>query len=334
MNLVPTRDRRRAAAALLCAGTWLHAHAQATRASRPRRIGVLGPDPSDGSGLVWDAFVDELARRGHVEGRNVVFERRFGEGDRADLLALRAGELVAANVDVIYAARGTASALAAKQATAAIPIVFYSANDPVGTGLVAELARPGGNITGTATQGTEVISKGLQILAEAIGRMAQFVLFLPVGVRSQTGFARTEGLLGEAAARLGARARFVEVADVEQLGEQLRVLVREGVDAVLLFDFPVFRPHLERIALLLIERRLPSYGYARAGFLLHYDVSRPQLARAAAVYVDRILRGAKPAELPVEQVSVFELVINLRTARSLGLNVPRSLLVRADEVIG
>lgn len=331
MSLALTTVRRRAAAALLCAVAWANPAAQV--ASGPRRVGVLGPDLSDGVGPVWDAFVDELARRGHVEGRNLVFERRFGEGERADLLSGQAADLVAAKVDVIYAARGTVSALAAKNATTKIPIVFFSAGDPVGSGLVASLARPGGNVTGNATQGTDVVIKGLQILAEAAGRMTQFVLFLPQGLRAQAGFARMEGQLSEAAARLGAKARFVEVADVAQLGGLLHGLVREGVDAVLLFDFALFRPHQERIAALLIERRLPSYGYAHAGFLLHYDMSRLQLARSAAAYVDRILKGARPAELPVEQANVFHLAINLKTARALGINVPRSLLLRADEVI-
>jgi len=324
-------DRRRATAALLCAAAGVRAPAQGVGARR--RIGALCPDPSDCSGAVWDAFVDELARRGHVEGRTVVFERRSGEGDRADTLTQGAAELVASKVDVIYAARGTASALVAKRATTSIPIVFFSANDPVGAGLVKSLAQPGGNVTGNATQGTEIVSKGLQLLAEAAGRMTQFVLFLPVGVRSQAGFARTEAQLAAAAARLGAKARFVEVADVAQLAGLLPGLVREGVDAVLLFDFPLFRPHHERIAALLIERRLPSYGYARAGFLLHYDISRLQLARSAAAYVDRVLRGAKPAELPVEQPNVFELVINLKTARALKLSVPKSLQLLATEVI-
>jgi putative ABC transport system substrate-binding protein len=326
-----TFDRRHATAALLCAlGSW-DAGAQAS--GRLHRVGVLGVDSSDGSGLVWEAFVDELAKRGYIEGRNLVLERRFGEHDRVELLEPRAAELVASKVDVIYAAGGVVSALAAKRATSTIPIVFFSAGDPVAVGLVQTLARPGGNVTGNATQGVDIVSKGLQILAEASGRMTQFVLFLPAGMRSQVGFARTESLLSEAGARLGAKARFVEVTDVEQIGAQLRMLAREGVDAVLLFDFPMFRAHMDRIAALLIERKLPSYGYARAGFLMHYDMSRPRLARSAAGYVDRILKGAKPAELPVEQVNVFELVINLKTAKAIGLTVPKSLLLRADEVI-
>lgn len=187
MSLALATDRRRAAAALLRAVAWANPAAQA--ASGTRRVGVLGPDLSDGVGPVWDAFVDELARRGHLEGRNLVFERRFGEGDRADPLSGHAADLVAAKVDVIYAARGTVGALAARNATATIPIVFHSAGDPVGSGLVASLARPGGNVTGNATQGADVVSKGLQILAEAAGRMTQFVLFLPQGLRAQPGFA-------------------------------------------------------------------------------------------------------------------------------------------------
>lgn len=296
-------------------------------------IGVLGPDASDGTGPAWDAFVDELARRGYVEGRNLQLVRRFGDNDRADLLDRYAAELVALPVDLIYAARGTAAAVAAKRATSSIPVVFYSAGDPVGAGLVATLAKPGGNVTGTSTQGADVTAKGLQYLAEAAGGLKRFVLFLPEGTRTHGWFAPMEASIADAGRRLGATASFVEIRDLDHLITWLRGPERRDVDAVLLFDFPVFRPHLATIASLFIQHRLPSYGFAAVGFLLNYDISRTQLARTAAAYVERILRGARPADLPVEQVREFELVVNLRTAQALGLSIPAGLLARADVLI-
>jgi putative ABC transport system substrate-binding protein len=314
------------------AGIAMPAWAQPARDLR-RMVGVLGHDASDGSGPVWEAFVEELARRGFVEGRNLRFERRFAEDARVDVLDRHAAELAALGVDLIYALGGSPSALAAQRATTRIPIVFFAAPDPVASGLVASLAQPGGNVTGTSTLGLDIVSKGLQFLAEAVGAVRRFVMFLPEGARGQSWFARSEAAIVAAGVRFGAMAAFVEVRDVEQLSAWLRGPERRGVDAVMLFDFPVFRPHLAAIAAQLVTHRLPSYGWAQAGFLLHYDVSRPSLARGAAAYVDRILRGARPADLPVEQVREFELAINLRTARALGLNIPAALLVRADTVI-
>jgi putative ABC transport system substrate-binding protein len=324
-------DRRRLLLAPAAAALCLRVGAEGT--VRAYRIGVLGPDGSDASGPTWEAFVDELSQRGYVQGRNLVLERRFGEGDRIDLLDRYAAELVAQKVDLIYAVRGNASALAAKKATATVPIVFYSSNDPVGVGLVSSLPRPGGNVTGNATLGSDVVAKGLELLAQAAGKLTQFVLFVPAGIRALGWFAKSEAALVEAGARLGAKAHFVEVREVDEMAALVQRLERQGIDAALLFDFPLFRPHQERIAALFIEHRLPSYGYARAGFLLHHDVSRPQLARNAAAYVDRILKGARPADLPVEQVKVFQLAINLKTAKALGLTIPPSLMLRADEVI-
>jgi putative ABC transport system substrate-binding protein len=312
----------------------LAAPAWAQPAREPRRVvGVLGHDASDGSGPVWDAFVDELARRGFVEGRNLRFERRFAEDPRVNLLDRHAAELAALGVDVIYALGGSPSALAARRATARIPIVFFAAPDPVASGLVASLARPGGNVTGTSTLGLEIVGKGLQYLAEAVGSIRRFVMFLPEGARGQSWFARSEAAIVEAGGRFGAMAAFVEVRDFDHLSAWLSGPERRGVDAVMLFDFPVFRPHLSDIAALLVTHRLPSYGWAQAGFLLNYDVSRLSLARGAAAYVERILKGARPADLPVEQVREFELAINLRTARALGLNIPSTLLARADTLI-
>lgn len=299
----------------------------------PQRVGVLGPDLSDASGPVWDEFVAELARRGFVEGRNLVFEKRFGRDDRTDLLAQAAAELVAAKVDLIYAARGTVSALAAKQATSTIPVVFYSSGDPVGLKVVDSLSRPGGNVTGNAVLVFETVRKGVEVLAEVKPDLRQFAFFRPPGTLGLPWLQRMEESLSAAAHRLALRAHFVEVQSLQEMPQRVARLVQQGVGAMLLFDFAFFRPQLESIAALFIRHRLPSYGGPHQGFLLSYGEPRLQVARSAAAYVERILRGAKPADLPVEQISTFELSINLKTARAIGLRIPPAVLVRATEVI-
>lgn len=296
------------------------------------RIGVLGPDLSEEVRPEWNEFVAELARRGYVEGRNIVFERRFSDYARPDLLDKQAAELVGLKVDVIYAARGTAVALAAKKATKSIPVVFYSSADPVGLGLVASLARPGGNLTGNSIQDIAVSVKSLQFLAEAVGKLTGIAYFQHRGIRSLPWFPSHEAAMTATAKGIGAKFEFVEVEAVAEIEPLLKQLVRQGINGAILEDYPLFRPQ-SRIAALFVDHRLPTIGDARAGFLLHYKVHPLDLARMAATYVDRILKGARPSDLPVEQASKFELVINLKTAKALGLNIPQSLLQRADEVI-
>ena len=307
------------------------ANAQAAR--KVHRIGVLGPDISDAAGPIWDAFVDELAQRGYREGLNVVFERRFGRDDRPDLLAQAAAELVELKVDVIFAARGTASALAARKATAEIPVVFYSSADPVGLGVVDSLARPGGNLTGNAVLSFDLARKGLEMLTEITPQLREFAFFRPLGTATLPWMLRVASGLAEAAIQLRLKAHFVDVESVVDLQSIIERLQRQGVRAALLFDFPLFRPHMDRIAGMFIHNGMSSYGYASAGFLIQYAEPRVQLARSAAAYVDRILRGTRPADLPVEQVSTFDLVINLKTAKALGLHIPQGVLVRATEII-
>ena len=302
-------------------------------ANRLHRIGVLGPDTTDAQGPLWDAFVEELARRGHVEGRNLLFVRRYAADGRAEPLDALAAEIVAAQVDVIYATRGSASALAAKRATSTIPIVFFSSADPVGMGLVASLARPGGNLTGSAALSYDLTTKAVELLSEATGGVRRFAFFLQAGQRRLPWIQKLEATLAEAAARFGARVHFVEVTAAHEIDRLVRGLRGQGCDSAIVYDFAVIQPHLQRIATLCIEQRLPAYGWAHWGFLLHYSEPRWEMARTAARLVDRILRGAKPAELPVEQVSTFDLTLNLKTARALGLTLPRALLARANEVI-
>lgn len=306
---------------------------QAQSARRVYRVGVLGPDASDGEGLVWDAFVDELAKRGYVAGRNLVLEMRLGQGDRPEQLDKLAAELAALKPDLIYAARGTLSALAAKRATTTIPIVFYSSGDPVAMGLVASLARPGGNVTGNSVQGFDLVTKAVELLAETLPKVQRIAYLQPEGSRAMPWYPQLLRSMESAARARGATVEFIDVASIDAIEALVARLARQHFDAAIVVDFPLFRPHLERIAELFIRHRLPAYGNAHDGFLMHYGEQRLTLARMAAAYVDRILKGARPAELPVEQISTFEMVINLKTARALGLSVPAAVMLRASRVI-
>ena len=297
------------------------------------RIGVLDPDPAVWKEN-WDEFVAELARRGYTEGRNLVFEKRFGEEVKPELANALAAELVALKPDLIYAAHGSMSALAARNATRTIPVVFFSSADPVGLGLVASLSKPGGNVTGNSISSFDTIPKSLQFLAEAMGRPNIRVVDISArGTSSLPWYPKLALAVAAAARQLGAQYRYEEVGSMAELDVLFKRLVRDGIDAVNMSTGPLFKPHLPQIVATLIEHRLPSIGDAAQGFLLNYDTDFLHVARKAAGYVDKILRGARPSELPVEQVSTFELVINLKTAAAMGLTVPRSLLLRADRLI-
>jgi putative tryptophan/tyrosine transport system substrate-binding protein len=321
-----------AGGALALLPQWLAAQ-QAKPARREYSVGVLGPDTSDGEGLVWDAFVVELAQRGYVRGRNLVLEMRLGQGDRPEQLDKLAAELVALKPDVIYAARGTVSALAAKRATATIPIVFYSSGDPVAMGLVASLARPGGNLTGNSVQGFDLVGKAIELLTETLPKVQRIAYLQPGSSRDMPWYPQLVRSMEATARARGVTVEFIDVAAIEHIEALVAGLARQRFDAAIVVDFPLFRPHLERIAQLCIRYRLPAYGNANDGFLMHYGEQRLKLARMAAAYVDRILQGARPAELPVEQIATFEMVINLKTARALGLSVPAAVMVRASRVI-
>ena len=303
-------------------------------AAKIYRVGVLNPAAWDADSPGWNDFVAEMTKRGYVEGRNLVFEKRFADlPDNFDLLDKLAAELVELKVDVIYAARGTPSALAAKKATTTIPIVFYSSSDPVGNGLVASLSRPGGNLTGSAILGGDTASKRLQFFAEAIGKLTTVAYIQPVGTRSFPWYAPYAATVTKAAKLLGITVLFVDVESFSELEPLVKRLVRQGIGGATLLEGQSDVQQRRRAAALFIENRLPSMGDAREGFLLDYDVQFRLAAETAAKYVDKILKGAKPADLPVEQVSTYQLVINLKTARALGLNISPSLLQQADEVI-
>ena len=282
----------------------------------------------------WNEFLAELSRLGFVEGKNVVFLRRFGERLRPDLLNGITDELVALNVDVIYVASGVAGTLAAKASTKVIPIVFFSSTDPVGLGLVASLSRPGANVTGQSASAIDYLPKTLEFLVEAMGkRNARVVEIQPTGTRSSPTFFKLSGAMNAAANRLKVDFEYVDVASIDEVPPLVKRLRSEGIDALIVSSYPMFYLHLEKLAALLIEHRIPSIGNPHQGFLLDYSAEYLALLRNAARYVAKVLRGAKPSDMPVELASKFNLAINLRTAKAIGLKVPPSLLARADELI-
>lgn len=292
------------------------------------RIAWLGNvDPTSGpeARASVDAFRDELRRRGWHEGRDFEFVFRYADG-ADDRLAQIARELVNLPVDLIVASSGV-GASAAQQATATIPIVFASVPDPAARGLVASLARPGANVTGIATQGDELPARRLQLLKEAFPSIRR------VGLLAASAAAT-------ASAERGAKALGVElVITGAQRAEDLAaaIMLPKPVDAWQVQDGALYFAHRRAIVELVARQRVPAiypHGvYVEAGGLMSYAADLKEQFRRAAAYVDRILRGARPAELPVEQPMSFKLTINLKTARTIGLDMPRALILRADEVL-
>jgi putative tryptophan/tyrosine transport system substrate-binding protein len=294
------------------------------------RIGLLSPADTD-----WfvDGFREGLRELGYIEGRNIRFEYRPAHG-RFDLLAGLAAELVALDVDVIVAGVTQAS-LAAKGATRTIPIVMVGVADPVGVGLVASLSRPGGNITGTSTVAAELIGKQLELLKEVDPNVARVaVLWNPANSIFQALQVRE----AEAAGRIaGLELLFIEATGPNGFEQAFVAMRREGTRALLVLGDPVFSLHHEALMELAARDRIAAVGgvraFAEAGGLLSYGPSYFNASKRAAIYVDRILKGAKPGDLPVEQPTKFDLVLNLKAAKALNLSIPSSVLARADELI-
>jgi putative ABC transport system substrate-binding protein len=295
--------------------------AKAQQAGKVARIGVLGTKS--------EAFLQGLRDLGYVEGRNVVIEYRLDEGKPERLPAL-AAELVALRVDVIVTA-GTVQALAAKQATTTLPIVFTQVGDPVASGLVTSLRRPGGNATGLSTLAPELVGKCLEQLKQAVPGV-RWVSVL----RDDTG----EILLKEAkvAARaLGVQLQVVKAREPAEFDRAFSDMTRARAGALAVLPTAMFFRERRRLVDLAAKNRLPTVfpyrEFVDAGGLMAYGPNLADLSRRGATYVDKILKGAKPGDLPVEQPTKFDLVINLKTAKALGLTIPPSLLGRADEVI-
>ncbi len=309
--------------------------AEAQQAGKVFRIAIFMtvPPTDPAASALQEALLQGLRDLGYVEGKNIVIEWRWAEG-KYERLPQLAAELVHLKVDVIVATTVPATQVA-KQVTSTIPIVMGIGGAPVELGLVPSLARPGGNITGLASSaGLEMVAKHLQLLKEAVPKATRVaVLWNPANP--------THGpLLREAevaAPALGVQLRPVEARGPEKFDSAFSAMGRERASALLVLGDGMFFHHRIRLAQLAVRSRLPSMytnkEHVETGGLMAYAVSLPYLFRRAAYYVDKILKGAKPADLPVEQPTRFELVINLKTAKALGLTIPQSVLIRADEVI-
>lgn len=313
---------------LLTAGMLLVAPivARAQRATKPYRIGILQTEEAQTS------LQQSLRELGYVEGRDVVFEIRTTEGksERLDDFAL---DLVRLKVDVIVALN-PASVLSAKRATATVPIVMMNTPDPVQLGLVANLARPGGNITGTTTLTLDLSTKQLELLKEAVPRASRVAVLLNPDNRWHP--AAVKGLQARSGS-LGLQLQALEVRRPDAFDNAFRAMTTERAQALLVLADPMTFFHRRELAGLAIKHRLPMMGslreFAEAGSLMSYWADTADLSRRAASYVDRILKGAKPGDLPIEQPTKFELVTNLKTAKTLGITIPQSVLLRADRII-
>jgi putative tryptophan/tyrosine transport system substrate-binding protein len=325
-----TMDRRRFVSA--CAGGLVVARsiAQAQPGTKVYRVGFLLGATGESVSSLFDALRDGLRELGYIEGRNIVFEQRYG-GGRMERLPDLAAELVRLGVDVIVTGTNLHVA-AARNATKTIPIVMVFAADPVASGFVASLARPGGNTTGlTADASPELWAKYLTLLKEVVPKLSRVGVLGQVS--SRVGFKELEAASGKLDLAL-------EVADIpssEDLDGAFAAMNGKRVGAFLTVVGPLTYQLRQRIADSALKYRLPAITnakeYTQAGLLMSYGPYLPDLYRQAATYVDKILRGAKPADLPVEQPTKFELVINSKTAKAIGVAIPQSLLLRADEVI-
>jgi putative ABC transport system substrate-binding protein len=279
-----------------------------------------------------EVVTEALRELGWVEGENVVFERRYAE-NRLERLPEMAADLVRLKVDVI-AAGGTLAPLAAKRATSTIPIVMTVAGDPVGSGLVDSLARPGGNVTGMSLMAPDLGGKRLELLKELLPRLARVALLWNA---ANTYSARVFEQVQAASGTLGIEVQSLELRQPDDFDGAFETVQRQHSDALMTVEDPLTFNHRKRIADFAAGQQLPSLSglseFAAAGGLMSYGANQDDVVRRAAGYVDKILKGAKPADLPVEQPTKFELVINLKTAKALGITIPSSLLARADEVI-
>ena len=297
----------------------------------PARIGFIGNSDARALAPSVESFRQGLRDLGWIEGQNVNIEYRWAKG-HIDHFPLLAAELVRLKADIIVAS-GTPALRALQQATSTIPIVSaVLLVDPVNAGFVASLARPGGNITGLASQYEEIVNKQVELLAEAVPRLSRMVL-----LHHKAMGLVTAKPAAAAAEKMGLKARPVAVSEVAQLEGAFRTAREDRAQALLVLPSPIFNAHRRVLIKLAASYRLPALyefkDYVRDGGLMSYGVSLPDMYRRAASYVDRILNGAKPGDLPIERPTKFELVINLKTAKALGLTIPSSLLLRADQVI-
>ena len=305
--------------------------AEAQQPGKIPRIGFLGAASASGYAPQLEAFRRGLRDLGYVEGKNIILEYRWAEGTY-DRLPVLAAELVRLKPDLVLT-HGTAGTRAAKQATTTIPIVMAVSGDAVATGLVASLAHPGGNITGSSFFNPELAAKRLELLKEVVPALTRVAVLMnpgnPVNEVSIQAIERT-------ARSLGLELQQVNVGGPEEFNAAFSTIVKGRAGALSVFDDAMLIAQARRVADLAAKNRLPTIGFselAEAGGLMSYGVNFPDLWRRAATYVDKILKGAKPADLPVEQPTKFEFIINLKIAKQIGLTIPQSVLYRADKVI-
>jgi ABC-type uncharacterized transport system substrate-binding protein len=318
--------KRRAFITLLGGAAAWPLAARAQQSGKIPRIGIIDDSP------VWNSFREGLRELGYLEGQNIAFEYRYA-GGVADRLAEVAAELVRRPVDII-ATFGTPQSRAAQQATTTIPIVMIGIGDPVGAGLISSIARPGGNITGNTILGPDLAGKRLQLLKEIVPSLSRVAfLWNPDNASHPAQLAE----LRVAAETLGMKLLPVAVHSSDEFDSAFAAMMSERAEAFLMTNDPFHQLSIGRIVDFLTNNRLPGMFVTReiaiAGGLISYGASVPALFRRGAWYVHKILQGTKPADLPVEQPTKFDLVVNVRTAKAIGLNIPESFLVRADEVI-
>ena len=309
--------------------------ADAQQPKKVPRIGYLTGSSPSANAARNEAFGQGLRELGYVEGKNIVIEYRYAEG-KLDRLPVLAAELLRLNVEVIVTG-GPAVTRAVKEATATIPIVMTQDPDPVGSGFVASLARPGGNITGLSTLSPEISGKRLELLKEIVPKLSRVAV---LGTSTRPGTAQELKEVELAAGAFGVKLQYLDVLDPKDIETAFRAASKGRADAVLmLVSGGVVGAHRTTIVELAVKTRLPViYGtggraFVEAGGLMTYGVNVNDLDRRAATYVDKILKGAKPADLPVEQPKKFEFIINLKAAKQIGLTIPPNVLARADKVI-
>ena len=319
---------RRDAALLLLALVGAPGALKAQPKQRVYRIGILTGSPSS----ALEGFNQGLRALGYVEGENIRIERRFTGNDAGKARAF-AQELVALKVDVIVAPSST-FVEAARQVTSVIPIVFTAHNDPIGNGHIRSLARPGGNITGVTQLGTQLDAKRLELVKEMLPRVSLVAVLSNPTTPSHGPAVREVAQTGR---KLGLKLHMIEAISPEQFEVAFEAAAKSGDQALLLLTSPLSFSEHKRIAALAFKHRLPAMfaqsAYVDAGGLISYGPNIAELSRRAAAYVDRILKGENPATMAVEQPTIFELVINLKTASALGVRIPQSVLTRADRVI-
>ena len=296
-------------------------------------IGVLNPGSVNPGSSMLPAFRQGLRELGWVEGQNIRLEQRYAEWKTERLPSL-AAELVRLRPHVIFTWTQPPAAVAAKQATSMIPIVVGAATDLVAIGVAESFARPGGNITGMSMLGSEAEAKRLQLLREGAPSVSRVALLVDPALSSEKDYPIA---FADAARQLGVQLLRFDAQNPADIERTMSAVRQARADALLMVDSAMLSTNQKRITELAIQYRLPaisrSRGFAQAGGLFQYGENPPEMARRAATYVDKILKGAKPGDLPIEQPTKFELVINLKTAKALGLTIPPSLLLRADEII-